>query len=719
MATSLSLSTLSLSSEKREEEVQEERVAPTTWRDIPAELKAMILCSSCALPAYDVENPVVLTCAHILCKKCLTDKWNSMTPTAKTEEKLECPRCAIKAFIPKEGIHGFPGDTFARTLRNSILQTDIQFGATALPRCGLHPEERLSNYCQQCQTQVCKLCMKGNHTGHELESLEVTAQRLDNELMKWIRPYLDCTAAQISDTLQTLEADKHNMKRDIQQVLEDHKTIRDTAQHKVTQYQGKIQEITGQLEQAVENLETVQKSLENQELFAEALQTVKPMVDSVKGGQEKIMGSLNTACQDQESTAKKAQRNIENLEKMLQDTTVKFTEVADKVKAMKISVAANQSFAEILHTEGNDSDKVCRIPGMKDKMLHCKLYSGKEIEVETLVWEFDKCQAEGKLFDAIKLRETLVESLGGVEGSLFQGLQHVYIIPVPCKAVWSVRPVQLFGQHYILHTSRRRDSKQICVHDTSGAITQLISVSGAKYCTSPVVVDSGTGLMVVSDAVQTWTDELIQGKSKTHLSGALHWLTLSKPFTVTNHKMTPLRCVPEGLTNVDHVGHLLVITHCTTGKHPKQLHVYDKHQHVLCQVNLPTGMAHPWSAMTSASDMFVIVDNHGVWWIDQQGQVLWRNDQQPDDMSLPLHIIQHSKGPLLITDWGKHRVVLLSDEATLLQHLFDVGYPTTLHLDEQAGLLFVSQENDKNNASVKVFQLCLKTTRKLCLQDQG
>ena len=104
MATSLSLSTLSLSSEKsEEEEAQEERVAPTTWRDIPAELKAMMLCSDCALPAYDVENPVVLTCAHILCMKCLTQKWNSMTPTAKVEETIECPTKMCNEIVHSQG----------------------------------------------------------------------------------------------------------------------------------------------------------------------------------------------------------------------------------------------------------------------------------------------------------------------------------------------------------------------------------------------------------------------------------------------------------------------------------------------------------------------------------------------------------------------------------------------------------------------------------------
>ena len=723
MATSLSLSTLSLSSEKsEEEEVQEERVAPRTWRDIPAELKALMLCSSCALPAYDVENPVVLTCAHILCMKCLTQKWTSMTPTAKVGEKIECPRCATKGSIPKEGIQGFPGDTFTRTLRNSILQTEMQFGATAVPRCGLHPEERLSSYCQQCQMQVCKLCMKSSHTGHELEPLEVTAQRMDSELMKCIRPYLDCTAAQISGTLQALEGERLKMKGDIQQVLEDHKSIRDTAQDKVTQSQAKVQEITGILEQAVENLETARKLLENQELFAEALEKVKPMVDSVKGGQEKIMECLNATSQDQKTTAKKAQRNIEELENMLQDTMVKFSGAAEKLKIMKISVDANQSFAEILHNEGNDSDKVSRIPGMRDKMRHRKLYSGKEIEVETLVWEVDKCETEGKLLGAVNLRETLVESVGVDGGLLFQDLQHVRSIPLPCKSAWYIRPVQLFGEQCILHTYRGINSDKICVHDTTGSTTQLISVPWAKRCASPVVVDSATGLIVVADHLQLRNYETDEFISQTHLSGALHWLTLSKTFTVSSHNVTPLRCVQLGFMNVNHVGHLLVVTYCTTGKHPRQLLVYDSHQHVLSQVNLSNEMLHPWSAMTGASDMFVLACNRAVWWIDQQGQVLQQYNPQTGGLSGARHMIQHSKGPLLISDWVQGRVVLLSNEATLLQHLPDVECCGALHLDEQAGLLLLEQWKDEDDVNVKVFQfncqLYLKTTRKLCLQDQ-
>ena len=211
--------------------------------------------------------------------------------------------------------------------------------------------------------------------------------------------------------------------------------------------------------------------------------------------------------------------------------------------------------------------------------------------------------------------------------------------------------------------------------------------------------------------------------SRTHLSRALHWLTLSKTFTVTNHKVTPLTCVQSGFMNVNHAGHLLVLTRCTTGEHPKQLHVYDKHQDVLYQVNLPSGMQTALSAIGSASDMSIVVGSHGVWWIDQQGQVLRQYGQQVGEMSQAEHIIQHSKGPLLISEWSQGRVVVLSNEATLLQHLFDVACSGALHLDEQAGLLLLEQWNNEDDVNIKVFQFnCqfyLKTTRKLCLQDQG
>ena len=164
--------------------------------------------------------------------------------------------------------------------------------------------------------------------------------------------------------------------------------------------------------------------------------------------------------------------------------------------------------------------------------------------------------------------------------------------------------------------------------------------------------------------------------------------------------------------------HLLVLTHCTTGKHHKQLHLYDN-QYVLYQVNLPGGMERPLAAMNSASDLFVVVGRHGVWWIDQQGQVLQHYGQQPGKLPDAGHIIQHSKGSPLFTVWEGNETFLLSNEATLLQDLFSVQHPSLLQLDEEASLLFAARWKNQNNAYMEVFQLCLKTTRKVCLQDQG
>ena len=61
--------------------------------------------------------------------------------------------------------------------------------------------------------------------------------------MKWIRPYLDCTAAQISDTLETLEVETEKMETDIQQVLEGHKKLETLLWTSLRpQYQTKVQD---------------------------------------------------------------------------------------------------------------------------------------------------------------------------------------------------------------------------------------------------------------------------------------------------------------------------------------------------------------------------------------------------------------------------------------------------------------------------------------------
>ena len=374
--------------------------------------------------------------------------------------------------------------------------------------------KRISNYCQQDRTQICKLCMKGNHTGHELESLEVTADRLDSVPV----PGLHCHRYHwhTSDIggRQTENENRHSAGAGGPQDNERHCSgQRDSVSQQGTRNNWKPG--------SVEHLEIVQKSLENQQLFAEALQIVKRMVYSVKGGQEKILGCLNAACQDQQTTAKKAQSNIEKLENTLQDTMAKFTVAAEKLKGMKILVAMLISHLQRFYTP-----RVTKCLKFQRCGTRCytgiKLYSGKQIELETLVWEFGKCQAEEKLFSAIELRETLVESLGGDEGSLSQSLQHVCTIPVSCASSWGVRPIQLFDQHFILHACTKRNSDKICIHDATGAVRQLLSVPEAKLCGSPVVVDSGTGLMVVADRVQDWTNEMQDAKSKTHLSGTLH-----------------------------------------------------------------------------------------------------------------------------------------------------------------------------------------------------
>ncbi len=80
------------------------------------------------------------------------------------------------------------------------------------------------------------------------------------------------------------------------------------------------------------------------------------------------------------------------------------------------------------------------------------------------------------------------------------------------------------------------------------------------------MVDPDAGVIVVSDRVQEWTNEMKAGKSRNHVSGALHWLTLNNSYDITHHEVIQMRCVQSGYMNVNPDGHLLVLTHCTTGQ---------------------------------------------------------------------------------------------------------------------------------------------------------
>lgn len=419
-----------------------------------------------------------------------------------------------------------------------------------------------------------------------------------------------------------------------------------------------------------------------------------------------------------------ADRRISQVKASLKERTAQFDLALEGLKTQIESLRKDQLFLETLYAEGNDFDQLSRVPGMKEMIRSGKQFSGKKLELDILRWEFELNQNQSdmtNLFNKFELAEMMVED----EGAPFAGLQHTCtrVVPASCKPR-DTRTVTLFNEQHIIHACEGVNSDQICLHNTTatrGAVEfELIPVPGMKQGANPVVVDAASGVLVVAE------QEVVMGEAiQDHFSGSLHWLTLSKNNDVIEHEVTPLQCVQRGFMNVDSVGHLLVLTHCTSGEHPKQLLVYDNTRRVLNVIALPDVIVEPQSAVSIDPDNnFAVVDAHinKVIWIDKCGQVL-RQYRPSQEINHPLlvHGIQHSSGSLLIADWNNDRIHEVSHQGRvrLLQFLLQPATckrPFSLHLDEQAGLLSVVQvESGKPSRAVMMYayMLCEKRVRKI------
>lgn len=120
--------------------------------------------------------------------------------------------------------------------------------------------------------------------------------------------------------------------------------------------------------------------------------------------------------------------------------------------------------------------------------------------------------------------------------------------------------------------------------------------------------------------------------------------------------------------------------------------------------------------------MFVVVDfnKDKAIWIDQHGQVLQYDQQLQTTLNQPYNVVQHSKGPLLSTDRGNNRVLVVSSRGDLLSKSLlqnvDIKLSGILHLDELAGFLCVCCKFEYDR-EVNIFQFlpCAERTKLISL----
>lgn len=712
----------------------------TPWTDIPEEIQDMIMCHGCSGHAIGFAKEVVLSCAHIMCTMCLKDRREMARRDER--ESVDCPKCATISSVPKGGLLGFSVDSFSLILRNSLLNPgadirNIQPGP--LPSCGVHPQQHLSSYCQKCNMQVCKLCLRGSHASHNTESLADVAEKLDSELCTYIKPTL---IKMISDTTTLLDITRAG-----EASLKSHKPIKETSDYlnKLSQQAGNTiigfdaeeQALIKIFDETLSHLEQQKHFLQNNPLFSnnELSAEVKSahqntvsntftLMEKLTEDKERQLVTIREKGAAQHRMANKVKSSGPTFDHCLTELRTIFEHTLTQLREQRESLEQDYRFAELLHQKGNNSDKMSRIPGMRKMISNGKQLSGKQLEFEARIWKFQADTSRPNNDVNIKLSETMVNSTKGESGD-FRSLYHKHTVTISCEKPCYTRSVTLFNQQHIIHVFPvGTRCNEICVHNSASTVPKIISVPDIKQCISPVVIDNA-GVMVVADHVQFWDNDMRKCQSPHHIRGVLHWLNLNERYNVTKHEQILMQCAQRGSMKVSHTGHLLVLNHCTTGEHHKQLVEYGSNRGVLRCIPLSDIFIEPISALNSGSNIFVVTDwgRRQVIWIDQHGEVLQQYGGSKEELDNPFHIYQHSNGSLLIADRKNHRVQLVSNEGKLLRCLLqspDIRFPRSIYFDEQTGLLCILQGENIINVELKTFQVlpCNARINQICLSVQ-
>lgn len=539
--------------------------------------------------------------------------------------------------------------------------------------------------------QGCVLCCKRHHQKHCFELIEAQKEGINQELID-LRRTLNSTIHQHDDMMGILKENRTRKLADIKWSCDkiQESVNRDISDFRLQQNQSQQRE-----QKRIDELKVKQKKI--QEEADRKIAELQQEQDRIKLGIQRSISELEL---DEKRIQEVAKRSADTIKYNKDSTRFEIDQTLMWLAQQKKSLESEQIFLDILYEMGNESDKLSRVPGMKSNFR--KQFPGKGLASSNT----DRTLNANKANSAEALVETLVKK----ELPFFVGLHCIKNVSMSCGPAYSIRPATLFNQPHIIHTCDVENSDKICIHNISMNCQRRISVRGMKQCGNTVVLDATAGLVVVADQIEQWSEKMRTGRARTHLSGSLHWLTFNRNYDIINHAVSPLQCGQFSYMNVSHDGHLLLLTQCTTSEHHNYLEVHHKNRCVLRTIALPDMCKRPMSAVSIGADKFVVVDTvqRMLLWIDHRGQVLRQYGQGPgEELCYPIHIAQHSKGQLLVTDRASNKIHLLSTQGQLLQYLLqepEVRSPLSLHVDEHTGQLYVVQWKNSGVSEMNIFQ---------------
>ena len=344
----------------------------------------------------------------------------------------------------------------------------------------------------------------------------------------------------------------------------------------------------------------------------DAISTITNNLRSIQAGFDQVSESVKERAKELKKEVEKwEQHNLQKLQEIKRQKDQPLHEALEKSEKQQSTLREYKQYLTILHERGKDPEKTSRCPG-----LQALVQKQRKSQPEHARWRSQMVQHEDP-----EQREALAEIKRRISRylAIFEGPKHKQTISIQCEGALCMKFVTLLGHQQVLHCFEEElapeNKNKICIHNTDGCVKRLLTIPIMNVGQSLSVVDPAGGKLVVAD----------HNESQSHVSGRLHWITLSQTYDIIKQEITQLECWPDSFINVDSSGQVLVTTLCVSKEHPRRLVIYDKDKHRELQViDLPGKLQWPTSAVNSSPGVFMVVDSESnkVVWLDAKGQVL-------------------------------------------------------------------------------------------------
>ena len=643
----------------------------------------------CPICLDELREARILPCMHSMCLACL-QQYVALNPTDGATDSVCCPTCRKECQIPRGGVHAFTKNFFVNSLQQHLSQSQVGLGAgrqgaAAVPDKGLeglsggatstikecHNNTRGGQhgevvvFCVECDQRFCQHCADSHALfdatrHHALRPSDEVEQKA--EIRRTLNPQCKNHGDQkLALYCKTCHAAVCSMCCLLSHKHHDYLELASAARECVPM----LEEVLEESAKYIAHLDNIAKDLD---------QTRATMISDFKSIRSDIQTAINDVC---ETAVEKGKLLMEKVEGCEEEAMMVVNSAQKENDIRKANLQSLQSYAQGLTAYQEQLDKVVFTYSLVEQLHH-----QQSIAPYFAQWNVLKTTPEKKT-DPLSRVAGIAVALASTTGSTAAGKidrgdsaiqlkEPVRTIPLRCSMI---APAFVITGN-VLITVHWGDP-HLWIYSLDGTFIKSCKVSGLRYA-------AGMSLLPSSDTKILVTD---------YHAATLYVVTLSANLDIKSQRTKKVSFAPRRVC-LDTASNELILANNSD----KQIVILDSEARIKRKIPLDGNAI--WSlwcvAKVKDSDRYMLTDsgNNTVLWTDSSGAIVHTyGEERGEYLQHPCHLVNDGRGGTIVVDHMNDGIHLLNADRTFQQHLLtnrdDIVSPTSVYLDEQAGLLYV------------------------------